>query len=81
MIRPEDVGKMVLIVACPLRGGGSIEVRAPIEEAYWLRALFTRNKNPFRTLRDIGFEVVARDSLRPATAAPEGGLDDGDART
>ena len=25
MIRPEDVGKMVLIVACPLSGGGSVD--------------------------------------------------------
>ena len=58
MIRPEDVGKMVEIVHMPLRGGGSIEVRAPIEEAHWLRALFTRNAEPFRAMRDMGFEVV-----------------------
>jgi hypothetical protein len=58
MIRPDDVGKMVVVVSLPLRGGGSIEVRAPRLEADWLRAIFTRDANPFRTLRDIGFEVV-----------------------
>jgi len=55
-----EVGKMVEIVHCPLRGGGRIEIRAPIEEARWLRALFTRDANAFRTLRDMGFEVVGR---------------------
>lgn len=58
MIRPSDLGKMVEIVSFPLRGGGHIEVRAPIEEANWLRAVFTRNDNPFRVLRDLGFEMV-----------------------
>jgi hypothetical protein len=59
MIKPEDVGKMVTIVSMPLRVGGRIEIRCPIEEAGWLTAIFTRDVNPFRTLRDLGFEVVA----------------------
>jgi hypothetical protein len=59
MIKPEDVGKMVVIVSFPLTHGGQIEIRAPAEEAYWLRAIFTRDANPFRVLRDIGFEMVS----------------------
>jgi hypothetical protein len=47
-----------VIVSCRLRGGGSVEVRAPIEERRWLHALFTRNANPFRELRSLGFEMV-----------------------
>ena len=51
-------GRMVEIVHVRLLGGGSIEVRAPIEEAGWLRPLFARNAQPFRVLRDLGYEVA-----------------------
>ena len=69
MIKPEDVGKMVVIVHCPLSSGGTIEVRCPIEEAGWLTAIFTRDANPFRTLRDIGFEVVTGERAAPVASA------------
>ena len=68
MIKPEDVGKMVTIVHCPLSSGGTIEVRCPIEEAGWLTAVFIRDANPFRTLRDIGFEVVEGERVAPIPA-------------
>jgi hypothetical protein len=57
VLRPEDVNKMVEIVSVHLRNGVHIEVRAPMSEAAWLRALFTRNAEPFKALRDMGYEV------------------------
>lgn len=69
MIKPEDVGKMVTIVHYPLLNGGTIEVRCPIEEARWLTAIFTRDANPFRTLRDLGFEVVTGERAAPVATA------------
>ena len=60
-MKASDVGKMVEIVSVRLLSGAHLEVRAPAEEARWLRALFARNANPFRALRDMGYEVVDRD--------------------
>ncbi len=57
MIRPGTEGEMVLIVSVKFRNGGSLEVRAPRLEATWLRALFARNADPFRALRDMGYEM------------------------
>ncbi len=48
---------MVDVVTIPLRSGGRIEVRAPLIERRWLEALFLRNTNPFRALRDMGYVV------------------------
>lgn len=67
MIRPEDIGKMVDIVSCKFSNGARLEVRAPIEEARWLRALFTRNDNPFKVLRDMGYDVVSEASRASET--------------
>ena len=38
--------------------GLRIEVKAPAEEAEWVRLLFERHPTPFRVLRDIGYEPI-----------------------
>ena len=48
---------MVDVVIIQLRGGGRIEIRAPLIERRWLEALFLRNASPFRALRDMGYVV------------------------
>lgn len=62
VIRPGEETQMVVIVSCALRNGGSIEVRAPRIEARWLRALFTRNADPFAALRAMGFVMVPHEN-------------------
>ena len=57
MNRENDMDNMVTIVSCRLRGGAHIEIRVPAEDETWLRAIFTRDANPFRVLRDVGFEA------------------------
>jgi hypothetical protein len=45
----------LLILEC---GRIRIEVRASPEEMAWLRPLFTRYPDPFRALRDMGYEAA-----------------------
>jgi hypothetical protein len=41
-------------------GSIRIEVRAEPNEMAWLRPLFTRCRDPFKTLRDMGYEPVEK---------------------
>jgi hypothetical protein len=45
-----------------LRAGSiHIQVRAEASEMAWLRPLFTRYKDPFKALHDMGYEPVEKD--------------------
>ena len=51
----EEAQALVLGTASDIR----IEIRAPAAEMRWLRPLFLRNKDPFKVLLEVGFEVAA----------------------
>lgn len=50
--------------------GGEIVITAPASEAEWLRALFAANKDPFKTLLEIGFEIGCGDEVTVPVADP-----------